>query len=761
MIESSIHGNAGARDRAVGGDGARRFRGAWAFLGGLCLLLQLVAAAGEAANPLISYQGKLWRKDTDDTRLPYDGDVNLVFKICTQASGGTCSWTETHNAVSVQKGVFEVVLGNTTALPVNDTALEGGRLYLEVSVNGTVLVPREQLNHALFAVRARTVEDNAITADKIAAAVAGSGLSGGGGSALAVSVDGATLEISSDTLRIKDLGIGTAKIAEGAVTAAKLGAGAVGEAALGTGAVTTAEIKDGTIANIDIATNAAVDPDKLAGMSAGEILVGDGTAGPGAVSMSGDATLVASGTLTITAGAVGSSEIIDASVATADLADGAVTTAKIADGTITGADVNGATSITTTGTVTAGTVTGATVTGTTVSGTTVNATGTLKIGGTAVAATAAELNQVADGVSAGVTAANLSALTGGADTALHAHDARYFTEPELEETASGLDGARLIGFQDAAFAATTVHDAIGELMTGGTVSKTLQSAYADGNAIVATGGDGELAVSDAETGAFDTLTVSKTGNVAGAEVNAAAIDLNVSGTSTTTGTVTGIDLDFTDTVASGTREGINVQMPNATDNALTTNAQITAGTVVAALTGNVTGNVTGDVTGNAGTATALAANGGNCATGNAPLGVDALGAAEACYDVATQAELTAHTGASAAHAATSLNTANAIVARDAAGNFAAGTITGSFSGNATTATAAGSFTGTLAGDVTGPQGTTSVDTVGGATAANVASGAAAANAATDANTPNTIVKRDASGNFAAGTITGSFSGNAT
>src|SRR5687768_290361 len=71
------------------------------------------------------------------------------------------------------------------------------------------------------------------------------------------------------------------------------------------------------------------------------------------------------------------------------------------------------------------------------------------------------------------------------------------------------------------------------------------------------------------------------------------------------------------------------------------------------------------------------------------------------------------------------------------------------------------FSGSLAGDVTGTQGATVVSTVGGQSAANVASGAGAANAATDAGTAGTIVKRDASGNFSAGTITAALSGNAT
>ena len=66
-----------------------------------------------------------------------------------------------------------------------------------------------------------------------------------------------------------------------------------------------------------------------------------------------------------------------------------------------------------------------------------------------------------------------------------------------------------------------------------------------------------------------------------------------------------------------------------------------------------------------------------------------------------------------------------------------------------------------AGDVTGTQGATVVSAVGGRASANVASGVDLALGATSANTANQIVKRDASGNFSAGTITAIFSGNVT
>src|SRR6478752_1282036 len=81
--------------------------------------------------------------------------------------------------------------------------------------------------------------------------------------------------------------------------------------------------------------------------------------------------------------------------------------------------------------------------------------------------------------------------------------------------------------------------------------------------------------------------------------------------------------------------------------------------------------------------------------------------------------------------------------------------------NAASATTATNFSGSLAGDVTGTQSSTVVSSVGGQTATNVGTGTQAANNATSTNTASTIVKRDASGNFSAGTITGSLSGNAT
>lgn len=143
--------------------------------------------------------------------------------------------------------------------------------------------------------------------------------------------------------------------------------------------------------------------------------------------------------------------------------------------------------------------------------------------------------------------------------------------------------------------------------------------------------------------------------------------------------------------------------------------------------------------------------------------------------------------------AVSTNTVNSIVARDASGNFSAGTITAALSGNASTTTKlATARTISITGDVTG-----SVSFDGSADASITATIAANSVAlgtdttgnyvadvtagsyitksgtagegwsptiavdATSANTASKVVARDASGNFSAGTITATLSGNAT
>jgi hypothetical protein len=152
--------------------------------------------------------------------------------------------------------------------------------------------------------------------------------------------------------------------------------------------------------------------------------------------------------------------------------------------------------------------------------------------------------------------------------------------------------------------------------------------------------------------------------------------------------------------------------------------------------------------------------------------------------------------------ATDANTASKVVARDASGNFSAGTITATLSGAATSATTATNLAGGAANRIAyqtsagisnfiaaptasnqvlnwnGSAFTWSAGTISGValgsnlstltfgtfltgTSYNGSSAVTIATNATNANTASTLVARDASGNFSAGTITASLSGNAT
>jgi hypothetical protein len=144
--------------------------------------------------------------------------------------------------------------------------------------------------------------------------------------------------------------------------------------------------------------------------------------------------------------------------------------------------------------------------------------------------------------------------------------------------------------------------------------------------------------------------------------------------------------------------------------------------------------------------------------------------------------------------ATATNTNNSLVKRDGSGNFSAGTITADLAGNADTASTletgrtielTGEVTGSVvfdgSGDVqisttiqpdTVALGTDttgdyveSIDVSGVGLSIDFSSGEGVnptiTSNATDANTPGTVVSRDASGNFSAGTITADLTGDVT
>jgi len=77
---------------------------------------------------LINYQGML----TDANDNPLSGSYSIQFKIYNSASGGSALWTELQT-VSVVEGIFSVILGTSTSIPL--TVFDGSDKYLSIKVD--------------------------------------------------------------------------------------------------------------------------------------------------------------------------------------------------------------------------------------------------------------------------------------------------------------------------------------------------------------------------------------------------------------------------------------------------------------------------------------------------------------------------------------------------------------------------------------------------------------------------------------------------
>jgi hypothetical protein len=94
---------------------------------------------------VISFQGRV----TNTAGVPQTGTYNLTFKMYNTETGGTASWTETQPAVQVTNGIFNVLLGSMTVLPVSvfDNA---DNTWVEITVGSNVLSPRIRLVSSPF-----------------------------------------------------------------------------------------------------------------------------------------------------------------------------------------------------------------------------------------------------------------------------------------------------------------------------------------------------------------------------------------------------------------------------------------------------------------------------------------------------------------------------------------------------------------------------------------------------------------------------------
>ena len=88
----------------------------------------------------LNYQGYL--ADSSDSS-EVTGTVEMTFKLFDAESDGAELWSETHPAVVVVNGTFQVFLGGLTPFP--DGLFDGSELWLQTVIGAEILSPRKPL----------------------------------------------------------------------------------------------------------------------------------------------------------------------------------------------------------------------------------------------------------------------------------------------------------------------------------------------------------------------------------------------------------------------------------------------------------------------------------------------------------------------------------------------------------------------------------------------------------------------------------------
>ena len=99
---------------------------------------------------------------SDTAGAAVTGSHSMAFGLYDQATGGAPTWTENLAGASFSaEGLVYVELGAVT--PLTTSALDGRKLYLEISVDGTTMTPRLPVVSVPYAIRASV----ATTADSV------------------------------------------------------------------------------------------------------------------------------------------------------------------------------------------------------------------------------------------------------------------------------------------------------------------------------------------------------------------------------------------------------------------------------------------------------------------------------------------------------------------------------------------------------------------------------------------------------------------
>ena len=264
-----------------------------------------------------------------------DDEIQISYGDGVTSAEGSLTLDVDDTTVELSGGVLQVISGGITATQLASSAVTTAKIAS--SAISTAKIADDAISTAKIAAAAvgttelgslsvstAKIAAEAVDENKLASSVAGSGLSGGAGSALSIDVDDSTIEIGASGLNVKALGIDSAQIAVGAVTVNKIFAGSVTAAKLGS-----------NVAGDGIALNAST--------NAIDVSVGDGlTIDDGDVAVSYTSGITSSeGSLTLDVDdttvelSSGVLQVADGGITATQLGTSACTTAKINDAAVT------------------------------------------------------------------------------------------------------------------------------------------------------------------------------------------------------------------------------------------------------------------------------------------------------------------------------------------------------------------------------------------------------------------------------------------
>jgi hypothetical protein len=136
------------------------------------------AFAQDIVPTMINYQGFL----TDQSGTALTGAYQITFALYSDSSGAaSIVWDETHNAVNIENGLFNVLLGSIDTLTADDLS---GERYLGIRMAGEPeMTPRMRLASVAFSLQAEEA-NNAKTINNfriVSGRVAGNGTGTGNG----------------------------------------------------------------------------------------------------------------------------------------------------------------------------------------------------------------------------------------------------------------------------------------------------------------------------------------------------------------------------------------------------------------------------------------------------------------------------------------------------------------------------------------------------------------------------------------------------